>query len=705
MSNIDKKRLKSVPSVGNKNKLAEDSKHIDEQDKKEDMFGIDPLTKDMNVVEYYTHLLQRFSSDRTKIREYLLTLDAGYQCGFLSTPFIEKSFSSMDNKEQLEFCKKLEQLSSSWKSSGIVQSNQKANEFMQDTKIRESYTHSIQTLKYLEQYGARFWQKWAKEMRGAVLFINPETEEISVLSYKLPRGAEVITGMVSKMEIETQDVKPGKVKILDPEQQDTCIRLCDGDDIDIHLTAKGDGSLLVINTFTGRSMEIMRPVVEIFGTSYTQTWAQQSLELTSNQMLIVPASQGTVLEAGYMASYMVTAMLIGSEIVSRDELTQYSQSNYTYEDCWIKYGKLWIEKFLGFQFLNPMHCESQTFCFEAICKDRCGLFDDRPHNELACSYNRDRLIFLGTSLSCQRFYIPHTVYSEKFCKTIPFEEPLWWRITNARQIDAILEDMGLMILGRMTKKEFLQQYPPSNPGFDPNDDQMIENAIIDFEGFVAMKLAAFDPDPLHREICTRLNISSRIYSKLKTEAYYRSHKFNAKNIAYLAELAKTAGDIFPLARKIAGICRSGVIAERMERIGHLTMELLDFKNPDNKIMSSLHQAYDNMVIEVKEEIAKGNQVKMPKDPLVGFEKRPFDVQCKMALNFRGFDFGALLLPMYLEAFSELDSNNPDLKSIASGITMTLQPWVSGYEDRVRLLDPTSVSIQGLIVACVGTTLA
>lgn len=698
MSILDKKRLRTVGSTG--------SQHNEDQDKKEDMFGIDPLTKDMNVIEYYTHLLKRFSGDRTKIREYLLTLDAGYQCGFLSTPFIEKSFTTMDGKEeQYEYCKKLEQLSCSWKTSGIVQLDHKADEFMRDKSIRESYTHSIMTLKYLEQYGARFWQKWAKEMRGVVLFVNPETEKVSVLSYKLPRGAEAISGMVSKMGIETQDVKPGRVKILDEEQQDTCTRLCSGDDIDIHLTAKGDGSLLVINTFTGRSMEIMRPVVEIFGTLYTQTWAQQSLSLTSNQMLIVPASQGTVLESGFMASYMITSMLVGSDIVSRDELIQYSQSNHQYEDCWIKYGKLWIEKFLGFQFLNPMHCESQTFCFEAICKDRCGLFDDRPHNELACSYNRDRLIFLGTSLSCGRFYIPHTVYSETFGKTIPFEEPLWWRITNARQIDRMLEDMGRMILGSMTKKEFLQFYPPSNPEFDSNDDQMIENAIIDFEGFVAMKLASFDLDPLHLELCTKLDIPFRIYSKLKTEAYYRSHKFNAKNIAYLAELAKTAGDIFPLARKITGICRSGVIAARMGVIGQLTMELLDFKNPENKIMPLLHQAYKNTVDEANAEIAKGNKVKIPKDPLVGFEKRPFDVQCKMALNFRGFDFGALLLPMYLEAFPEIDPNNPDLRSIASGITMTLQPWVAGYEDRLKSLDPSSGSIQGLIVACIGTSLA
>ena len=703
MASTDKKRFKTASSAGSQPLI--ETKHNEEEDKKEDMFGIDPLTKDMNVVEYYSHLLKKFSGDRTKIREYLFTLDAGYQCGFLSTPFMEKSFTTMDDAERLDFCKKLEQLSHQWKASGIVPLGRTVDEFMHDRKIRESYTYSIVTLKYLEQYGARFWQTWAKEMRGAVLFVNPETEKISVLSFKLPRGAEVVSGMVTKMGIETQDVKPGRIKILDVEQQDTCTRLCGGDDIDIHLTAKGDGSLLVINTFTGHSMKIMRPVVEIFGTLYTQTWAQQSLELTSNRMLIVPATQGTVLESGFMASYMITSMLVGSGIVSRDELTGFSSSGHTYEDCWIKYGKAWIEKFLGFQFLNPTHCESQTFCFEAICKDRCGLFDDRPHNELACSYNRDRLIFLGSSLSCKRFYIPHTVYGEKF-GNIPFEEPLWWRITNARQIDAMLEDMGNMILGLMTKKEFLQKYPPSNPGFDPNDDMMIENAIIDFEGFVAMKLASFDlSDPDHIKVCAGLDIAFRIYSKLKTEAYYRSHKFNARNIAYLAELAKTAGDIFPLARKITGICRSGVIAARMEAIGHKTMELLDFKSPGNKIMPLLHQAYKNTVDETNAEIAKGNKAKIPKDPLVGFEKRPFDVQCRMALNFRGFDFGGLLLPIYLEAFPEIDPNNPDLKLMVSGVTMTLQPWIPGYDDRVKQLDPSSGSIQGLIVACIGTSLA
>ena len=110
------------------------------------------------------------------------------------------------------------------------------------------------------------------------------------------------------------------------------MRLCAGQDIDMHLTAKGDGSLLVINSFTGESLAIMEPVVNIFGSDYARIWAKQSLELSNQKRLLVPSTQGTLMESGFMAGYMVTSMLVGSGIVTREELEAYYKTDKTYDN-------------------------------------------------------------------------------------------------------------------------------------------------------------------------------------------------------------------------------------------------------------------------------------------------------------------------------------------------------------------------------------
>lgn len=671
-----------------------DHTKISEQD---DVWGVDPLTKSMNVVEFYSHLLKKYSGDRAQIREFLKTLGGEYPCGFMHNAFFEKSYGSMDAKEQDDFCLKLEALSTAWVKAKYTKTVRTAQEFLSDDGLREAYMNSIVVVKYFEQYGARFWQNaWAKEMRGTVLFVNPETHDVRC-AVKLNRGAEAITGMVSKMGLETQDVKPGKVQILDEEQKDTCIRLCVGKPIDMHLTSKGDGSLLVVTSFTETMRDVMIPVIELFGTEYTRLWAKISLDLSDGKRLLVPSTQGTFMESGFMGPYMVTAMLCGSEICTRQELDALNKID-NYVEAWDRYGEKWIRKFLGFTFFDSQ-TEIQTFCFEAICKNRCGLFGDRPHIELACSYDRDRLIFLGTSICDKRFYIPHSMLGAQ--SLIPFEEPLWWQIKHADKVDRMIDDIGQMILGKMDKKTYLTHHPPQNRGFDILDEKMVEAAIIDYEGWVAMKVAVFKTtDSDHIQIIDALGIPVTIYSKIKTEPYYRSHKFHMENIPYLIKLSETAGHIFPLSRKLAGVCASGAVAERLRIIGQKTMSLLDFKDPENKVMGQLRIAFQKTLDAAG---AQGLSAKLPKDPLVGFEKRPFDVQCKMALNFRGFDFGELLVPIYLEAFPEIDPETPGLKTICTGLTMILQPWAPGYDLRVKDLNPQSLAVQGLITACIGTS--
>lgn len=665
-----------------------------------DVFGVNPETKDMNICEFYSYLLKLYDNDRVKIREFLRTLGSDtYTCGFMHDPMFGKTYDTMTPEDQLDFCTKLEQLNHGWHDIGYVSEIHLANEFMENRILRESYINSIVVVKYYEQYGARFWQnKWAKEMRGTVLIINPETNKIKC-AIKLERGAEVVTGMVSAMGLETQDVRPGKIKILDPEQQDTCTRLCTGQEINMHLTSKGDGSLLVITSYIGIYKNVMKHVVDIFGSFYAKLWVNLSLSLSNGKRILIPSTQGTVMESGFMAPYMVTSMLVGSGIISRDLLYDlWKNHNYDYVTVFALYGTDMISRLLKFRFFDEL-TDIQTFSFEAMCMNRCGLLDDAPHIELACSYHRDRLIFLGTSICDKRFYIPHSMYRD--VSDIPFEEPLWWKITHADQVNRMVDDIGQIVLGKMCKIEFLERNPPSNPDFDIKFDiELDAKAEIDYEGWVAMKVANLEiVDPDHLEVIKYFDnkIPRTIYSKIKTEPYYRSHKYHEENIPYLIELAKTAGDIFPLARKLAGICAPGAISDRLRVVGVRTMKLLNFSEPDNQIMPLLHQAFK----ETLESIPPGS--KIPKDPLVGFESRPFNVQCRMALNFKGFDFGALLIPIYTELFPEIDPTFPDLNPVCRGLTMSLEPWNPGYEDRIRELNPKSTSVKGLITACIGAS--
>ena len=671
-----------------------------------DRFGVDPLTKDMTAPEFYAHLLHEFAGNRTKVAWFLRGLGTDMARGFMHKSGINNgSFDNLSSEEQKALCDKLEKLCSHWVSTGYVTHHHTAEEFTADPVLRDAWINTVVIVTYHEQRGAQFWHnRWAIGMRGAVFFVNPETLEV-VYQGKMDRGAEVLTGMTSKMGIDTQDINSDATDILDPEQRDTCKRLREGALISGHLSSKGDGSLLTVTSYTGSMIRIMEPVVRLFGTPYTHMWAEISLDMSNGKRLLVPATKGTLMEGGFMAPYMVTSMLSGTDICSRTELEAMDKNGMSYMDVWKTHGQKFISLILEFRFFDSL-TDIQTFSFEAICKDRCGLFGDDGgyggrHGELACAYTRDRLIFLGTYLSGTRFYIPHSIYGT-LCH-IPFEEPLWWDITHSNQIDRMMEDIGKLIFGQMSKQEYLTRNPPSNRGFDVESKEQVNDAMIDPEGWVFMKSATFLViDPQHLAVIDSLGVPRTIYSKIKTPAYYRAHNFKPENIGYLVELSRTAGDIFPLSRIVAGISQG--IVPRLIETGKQIMGLLDFQNPRNEILALLRRSHMESVVraEAEAELKPKAKAKPLKDPFNGFEKRPFDIQCKLALNYRGFDFSALLAPIYLQEFPELSPATKDLKAICGGLTMTLQPWAKDYEVRVNDLDLMSPSVQDLIKACIGS---
>jgi hypothetical protein len=313
-----------------------------------------------------------------------------------------------------------------------------------------------------------------------------------------------------------------------------------------------------------------------------------------------------------------------------------------------------------------------------------GLFGDHDHLELACSYERDRLIFLGTSLCDRRFYIPHSMYEINIDCAIPFEVPLWWKIAHASKVNTMINDINKLMRNNMTKKEYLMLYCPDNYGFDVENTDHIENSVIDYEGWIAIKESSFDiTDSDHIISVKDTDVPLTIYSKIKTEAYYISHKFHEKNISSLIELGKEC-KVFPLATKLANMCAYNNMYRHLKIVNDKTLHLLDFKDPENKIMVLIKRSQ-----------------KLPKDPFIGFEKRTFDIQCRLVINFKQLNFGSLLKPLYLEEFPEIDQNIPDLETTLCGLTMYFQPWTMGYEDRIKTLDPHNPIIRKLIKCLTG----
>jgi len=195
--------------------------------------------------------------------------------------------------------------------------------------------------------------------------------------------------------------------------------------------------------------------------------------------------------------------------VTREQIDSDSIDNHLI--AWTKFGDQWINKFLNLKFFDDL-TQVHTFSFETICKNRQGIFNDHEHIELACSYDVDRCVFVGVSISDHLFYVPHSIYETS--SHIPFEQPLWWNVAHAKQVDAMIEALDSMLMGKITKIEYLTMFPPSNK--NPVTD------FIDPEGWVAMKIVTPSTQ--------NLDLPPTVYSKIKTESYYRAHKFEQDNI-------------------------------------------------------------------------------------------------------------------------------------------------------------------------------
>jgi hypothetical protein len=152
------------------------------------------------------------------------------------------------------------------------------------------------------------------------------------------------------------------------------------------------------------------------------------------------------------------------------------------------------------------------------------------------------------------------------------------------------------------------------------------------------------------------------YSKIKTEEYYKSHKFHEENISDLIKLGKVAAHIFPL-----------------------TQVVIDFyQNLDTKLYEITNSIAD---------VLKSPKLfeALPEKAKLSFPKQKLDVQYKMLINaVNETVVNNLFLEKFTKTFTRLihlplDQQN-DFGQTMRMIIMYIQPWNPSNSEKINKIN-------------------
>lgn len=639
--------------------------------------GLDPEIKDLEVEAAYATLLAR-AGGPYELKEWFV--EAGF---ILNFPLAQKK-QHMVESDKKQMKEKLLALAQRFKESSLITGTY---ESISDIETNlEKWECCVCLLKYQERWGNRYWRnKWAKQARGTVLFINPEDQsDVRCISYKLERGAEVSTRRHAEEGIgETQDLKEGRISIFDDETIRTCTTLAKGGAISGHLSSKGDGSYFGVTLARGLLGQIWDAVTDGFASDWVKLWKRKGKaygeSIGIDDLVMVPATQGGIMQGDHMLGYMTTALLVGNGLATREQLGLCPDSVAAMD----QYGSVIFQRLAAIAAQQlPEASGCKVVSFENICENRRGLFRDHEHTELACRYTRDRCIVLGLSDCESKLYTPHSAF-----ETVGFEEPIYWLITHSDHINKLIDKLDELVWGSITEADFLAMFPPANP-------EKIGDPTIDYEGFVFMETRPMQS--------TGTNGVVYMYRKIKGLAYYKSHKLHADNLPYLLRLGERAGHIFPIAQRALELLSPGVFQRKMEQVLERVLTLLDFSDPQNPLLDRIRTGHAAALAKA---LAAGSK-KLPKDPLVGFEQRSVDAQCKMAVNIQYANFPAEVAEIFQAQFPSIDVNG-DLISGLKSIVMSVKPWipkgeVGSFTEEISTDHPL---FRPFIMACLGQSVA
>ena len=376
-------------------------------------------------------------------------------------------------------------------------------------------------IKYEER--CQYWESWARDCRGCVIKLNNKKFEFE--RYLMPRGAEVLSSIHIKEGInETENLSSIENNVLSEEQKDIMNSLLNNNDEEIYLSFKVDGAIISFTFILDYSSiiyykEIMKNKDKIHSLM---------VKLCKNkEYLLIIGTSGNFFINNHMLDYFLTSILLGflkkEEYDIRKEIEKYDIN-----EIFNKYSKEFINKIDEFyneiKRSNNLN-ELKSFCcsFESVCSNRRTLWN-KFHKELTINYSKSMFIFLSLSKIYKEGinyeYKPHYEINQSI-----FEEPYYWK-TNINKVSEMLENLEGIVKGKINKNEYINKYKPINKNNLEKE--------FDYEGFI-----------LYNK-----NNEKWLYSKVKTNIYYRCHKFKIKNINKILDIDDEYKDIFSISKII-----------------------------------------------------------------------------------------------------------------------------------------------------------
>jgi GTPase SAR1 family protein len=499
--------------------------------------NIDTNLMRMNGCEFMQRLTNKHNGDMLAVRNILFKVWDVNMTGVLPMG-MDLKFSA---DKKTEFIQQLVKYAAILHQHHVLEKPITQEEFENNDKLFWNTVFSIVVVKYKDGYaGEKFWtNRFMLKYRGLTLFIHPITGKVIDLRYLMDRGAEIHSketdGKVTGQD--DGDINHG--------QYLNAIKHTLKKDLELKgfLTQKADGSLGTFTVYSGTALAIMRAYVETWGTDVAKEIASQSLVRTQNKFMVILATQGTKSITKDMVPFATTSIFggirdkHGKALVSHDEMRK-----NTPLQIWQEHGSKVLDRV--FTVHEPAYAkhkdESITIMFEMVCANRRDAFGGREHEEFACQATEDQFLFLGLGYASLEECIPHCVLDIKGI----FQQPAFWEIKNASQVNAMIRDLTKVMSKEMTEKEFIQLYPPKNPQ---------EFIALHPEGFVLYAYVDETTTPIH----TAYGLPGILtYSKVKTFIYYIAHKFKVKNINALVEFGRVSPGHFPLCDRLYDIYAS-----------------------------------------------------------------------------------------------------------------------------------------------------
>lgn len=524
-------------------------------------------TSGMKGCEFIQHLVDKHNRDMLKVRDELfkawdVTMNGIY-------PYEQHTASKKERiiKELVEYTSILHE-------NGILDKAITKDEFASNDELFWNTIMSINVVKYKDGHnGSKFWvNEFMRHFRGITIFTHPITGKVTVLRYLMDRGAEIHSKVTNKRATRQDECDTNGVAL---DHISKC--LLEDLTLNAYLTQKADGSLGTATVYSGMALVIMKAYVETWGTDVVKELARQSLEMTQGKFMVVIATQGTKSLSTDMTSFATTSIFggirdeQGKPLVSREEM-----STKTPLQIWQEHGSKFLERIFAIH--GPAYAkypdDSITLMFEMICAGNRDAFPGaKYHDEFACNATKDQFLFLGLGYASLEVNLPHCIIDINGA----FQQPAFWKIENAKQVNEMIRDLQLVMCGKMTKLQFIKTYPPVNP---------IEFDELHPEGFVLYGYVADETTPIHQAYALPGILT---YAKVKTLIYYMAHKFKVENIEALVEYGRVSPGHFPLCDNLYNIYSSGKLQQLLTQLHGEIKKMLDVTDEQSPLRIAIVQ--------------------------------------------------------------------------------------------------------------------